>query len=61
MKPKLMSTTFDIEVYSAVQGGLSLSVSNQMNASESYLSVLLFIKLFKAILTFVSVDENLRP
>lgn len=56
-----MSITFDIEVYSAVQRGLSLSVSNQMNASESYLSVMLFIKLYKAIITFVSVDENLRP
>ena len=38
-----------------------LSVTNQMNTSESYLSVLLFIKPYKAILTFVSMDENLRP
>ena len=38
-----------------------LSVTNQMNTSESYLSVLLFIKLYNVILTFVFVDENLRP
>ena len=32
----------------------------KMNATEQYFPVLLFIKLYKVVLTFESVDENLR-
>ena len=54
-------------VYYAVQGGsnfLSLwmksyGVTIQMKATEQYFPVVLFIMLYKVILTFESVNENL--
>ena len=55
-------------VYYAVQRGSnflilwikSLSVTIQMKAIEQYFSVVLFIMLFKVVLTFESVDEILK-
>ena len=38
----------------------SQSVIIQMKATEQYFPVVLFIMLYKVILTFVSVDENLK-
>ena len=38
----------------------SLSVTIQMKATEQYFPVLLFIMLYKVVLTFVSVDEILK-
>ena len=38
----------------------SLSVIIQMKATEQYFSVVLFIMLYKEILTFESVDEILK-
>ena len=38
----------------------SLSVTIQMKASEQYFPVLLFIVLYKVILTFESVDKILK-
>jgi len=54
-------------VYNAVQGGfnfLSLGmkpwcVTIQMKATEQYFHVVLFIILYKVVLTFKSVDETL--
>ena len=37
----------------------SLSVTIQMNATEQYSPVVLFIMLYKVVLTFESVDEIL--
>ena len=38
----------------------SLSVTIQMKATEQYTLVVLFIKLYKVVLTFESVDEILK-
>ena len=38
----------------------SLGVTIQMKATEQYLTVVLFIMLYKVVLTFESVDEILR-
>ena len=38
----------------------SLSVTIQMKATELYFSVVLFIMLYKVVLTFESVDEILK-
>ena len=38
----------------------SLSVTIQMKATEQYFPVVLFITLFKVVLTFESVDETLK-
>ena len=38
----------------------SLSVTIQMKATEQYFPVVLFIKLYKVVLTFESVDEILK-
>ena len=38
----------------------SLSVTNQMKATEQYFPVVLFIMLYKVVLTFESVDEILK-
>ena len=38
----------------------SLSVTIQMNATEQYFPVVLFIMLHKVVLTFESVDEILK-
>ena len=38
----------------------SLSVTIQLNAIEQYFPVVLFITLYKVVLTFVSVDEILK-
>ena len=38
----------------------SYSVSIQMKASEQYFAVVLFIMLYKVVLTFESVDEILK-
>ena len=38
----------------------SLSVTIQMKATEQYFSVVLFIMLYKVVLTFASVDEILK-
>ena len=38
----------------------SLSVTIQMKAIEQYISVVLFFKLYKGVLTFESVDETLK-
>ena len=38
----------------------SLSVTIQMNATEQYSPVVLFIMLYKVVLTFESVDEILN-
>ena len=38
----------------------SLSVTNQMKATEQYFPVVLFITLYKVVLTFESVDETLK-
>ena len=38
----------------------SLSVTIQMNATEQYSPVVLFIMLYKVVLTFESVDEILK-
>ena len=38
----------------------SLSVTIQMNAIEQYFPVVLFIMLYKVVLTFDSVDEILK-
>ena len=38
----------------------SLSVSIQMKATEQYFSVVLFIMLYKVVLTFESVGEILK-
>ena len=38
----------------------SLSVTIQMKATEQYFPVVLFIMLYKVILTFVPVDEILK-
>ena len=35
----------------------SLSVTNQMKATEQFFTVVLFIMLYKVVLTFESVDE----
>ena len=35
-------------------------MTNQMKATEQYLPVVLFIMLYKAVLTFESVDEILK-
>ena len=35
----------------------SLSVTNQMKATEQYFRVVLFIMLYKVVVTFASVDE----
>ena len=37
----------------------SLSATNQMKAIEQYFPVVLFIMLYKVVLTFVSVNEFL--
>jgi len=37
-----------------------LGVSIQMKATEQYYSVVLFILLYKVVLTFESVDETLK-
>ena len=55
-------------VYYAVRGGSkllslwmkSLSVTIQMKATEQYFPVVLFIMLYKVVLTFESVDEILK-
>ena len=54
-------------VYYAVQGGSNLSlwiksygVTIQMKATEQYFPVVLFIMLYKVVLTFESVDEILK-
>ena len=39
---------------------LQLSVTIQMKATEQYFPVMLFIMLYKVILTFESVDEILK-
>ena len=53
--------------YYAVQGGSNLSlwmksqsVTTQMKATEQYFPVVMFIMLYKVILTFDSVDEILK-
>ena len=38
----------------------SLSVTSQMKAIEQYIPVVLFIKLYKVVLTFESVNEILK-
>ena len=38
----------------------SLSVTIQMNATEQYFPVVLFIMLYKVVLTFESADEVLK-
>ena len=38
----------------------SLSVTTQMKATEQYFPVVLFIMLYKVVLTFESVDEVLK-
>ena len=38
----------------------SLSVTSQMKATEQYFPVMLFIMLYKVVLTFDSVDEILN-
>ena len=38
----------------------SLSVTIQMKATEQYFPVVLFIMLYKVVLTFEPVDETLR-
>ena len=38
----------------------SLSVTNQMKATEQYFPVVLFIMLYKVVLTFEYVDETLK-
>ena len=38
----------------------SLGVTIQMKATEQYFTVVLFIMLYKVVLTFESVDEFLR-
>ena len=38
----------------------SLSVATQMKAIEQYFPVVLFVMLFKVVLTFESVDEILK-
>ena len=38
----------------------SLGVTIQMKATEQYLTVVLFIMLYKVVLTFESVDEILK-
>ena len=38
----------------------SLSVTIQMKATEQYFPVMLFIMLYKTVLTFESVDEILK-
>ena len=38
----------------------SLSVTIQMKATEQYFPVVLFIMLYKVVLTFESVDETLK-
>jgi len=38
----------------------SISVTIQMKATEQYFSVVLFITLYKVVLTFESVDEILK-
>ena len=38
----------------------SLSVTNQMKATEQFFTVVLFIMLYKVVLTFESVDEILK-
>ena len=40
--------------------GKSLSVTIQMKATEQYFPVVLFIMLYKVVLTFESVDEILK-
>ena len=51
----------------AVQGGLlslcmkSLSVTIKMKATEQYFPVVLFIMLYKVVLTFETVGETLKP
>ena len=51
-------------VYYAVQGGSNFGVcacmTIQMKATEQYLPVVLFIMLYKVVLTFASVDEILE-
>ena len=54
-------------VYYAVQGGSnfwvwmkSYGVTIQMKATEQYFPVVLFIMLYKVVLTFESVDEILK-
>ena len=44
--------------YDAVQGGSNFWV--QMKATEQYFPVVLFIMLYKVVLTFESVDEILK-
>ena len=41
-------------------GGSNLSVAIQMQSAEQYFPVVLFIMLFKEVLTFEFVDEMLR-
>ena len=38
----------------------SSSITNQIKATEQYFTVVLFIKLYKVVLTFESVDEILK-
>ena len=38
----------------------SYSVTNQMKATEQYFPVVLFMMLYKVVLTFESVDEILK-
>ena len=38
----------------------SLSVTTQMKATEQYFPAVMFIKLYKVVLTFESVDEILK-
>ena len=53
-------------VYYAVQGGSNYSVSGwnpkvwQMKTAEQYFPVVLFIMLYKVVLTFKSTDEILK-
>ena len=55
-------------IYYAIQGGSSFCVSGvksqsmtiQMKATEQYFPVVLFIMLYKVVLTFESVDDILK-
>ena len=57
MKP--LSSTSLLRVYYVVQDG-SKSVTIEMKAAEQYFPVVLFIMLYKVILTLESVDEILK-
>ena len=63
---ELKATKQYFPVYCAVQGGSTCTFESvdeiliQMKATEQYFPVVLFIMLYKVVLTFESVDETLK-